>query len=188
MLDRNLWTEPAIWTTKRLSDTPPAPQGTIEIRRAHLALSGIPFLGHLLPHLPPKNHLLSAGCCALLSTGTILLRVIMTFALSTWASLLISKPSTEYKRLATQSALRLRDRPKCHSVIPSSPVPRSPECAQAFRHDIAHPIDHFVATTVFSRISEDIQKRRSAAWKTMHVDVQAREPSHESPLVGGSVT
>lgn len=152
------------------------------------ALRSSEFLGHLLPHDPPKNDLLLDDCCALRSTGMILLRVMMTFAVSTWASRSLSRPPTEYKRLAAQSALCMRDCPIYHDVIPSSPEPCSPECAKAFRHDIAQPIDHFVATTVDGRNSVDIQEKRSSAWKAMHVDVQTREPSHESPLVGGSVT
>ena len=163
--------------------------GYIKIRNARPTPSGISeFLGHLLPHDPPKNDLLLDDCCALRSTGMILLRVMMTFAVSTRASRSLSRPPTEYKRLAAQSALCMRDRPIFNGVIPSSPEPCSPKCAKAFRHDIAQPIDHFVATTVDGRNSIDVQEKRSGAWKAMHVDVQTWEPSHESPLVGGSVT
>lgn len=60
------------------------------MRNARLALSGIPFHCHLLPHDTPKNDLLPGRCRALLSTGTILLRVMMSFAVWIWAARPIS--------------------------------------------------------------------------------------------------
>lgn len=144
----------------------PAPRSTFKALNARLALPGISVLGYLL-----KSELLSDGCYAQLSAEAILLRVMMTFALSTWAWLSISRPSTEYKCLATPSALRPRDPPIYHDVLPSSPIPRSPECAKACHHDFAQPVDDFLATTVDSRTFVDSQEKRSSQAKA---NIQSR--------------
>ena len=65
-------------------------------------------------------------------------------------------PSTEYKRLATQLALCMRNRPISRSVIPSSPIPRGVERGKALGHDITQPIDYFVATAVDRRFPVDV--------------------------------